>query len=125
MKKAVVAHRIAALTFFLALACLLGGCVKKTERLEDLIVGKWRSGHHDSIVIFYEDGTGDDDGDSFTYDISGNMLVMTYDDSTPWSFRVTVESKNHLILEEKTGEQYGYSLEIYRCDASGRIMYGE
>ena len=123
MKKAVVAHRIAALTFFLALACLLGGCVKKTERLEYLIVGKWRSGPNGSIV--YEDRTGDDDGDSFTYDISGNMLVMTYNDSTPWSFRVTVESKNHLILEEKTGEQYGYSLEIYRCDASGRIMYGE
>lgn len=101
------------------LSAFLGGCAKTTEGVEEVIIGKWAG--NSGLCRFYEDGTGDDEGESFTYDISGNVLTKRYEEQVE-TYIITISDKNHLRLEEK---EIPLRIDLFRCDAQGHVIIGE
>ena len=61
----------------------LTGCNKSAKKEKNSIVGKWQSKEYSSYVYtFYEDGTGDYSGTTFTYKIKDDKISILYDNSS-------------------------------------------
>lgn len=96
----------------------LGGCTTGEATLKKIIVGRWTSGG-DHFITFYKNGIGDDDGDRLTYEIVDGNITIVFEDGYTETYTVEIYDNNHLALESN------YVIELYRCDAEGRIIIGE
>ncbi|MGN1451976.1 MAG: VCBS domain-containing protein [Eubacteriales bacterium] len=125
MKKQTGRKGIAGICLLLILISVFSGCAKGTAGqkeviLKEVIVGRWLSDGN-TIIIFSETGIGNDDGERFTYEIIGETLTVTYDDGETETVSIKVVGKNHLTVVEENG----FTTELYRCDAAGRLIIGE